>query len=83
MFQHTTAQVENTWDEFTPLLRFDTKIRRIVCSTSTIESVNARIPRTVKARGHFPNEQAALKSVYMAIRSLDPTVKDQARWTMC
>ncbi|RPK70362.1 Transposase, Mutator family [Streptomyces sp. ADI97-07] len=50
---------ENAWEEFTPFLRFDTEIRRIVCTTNAIESVNARIRRAVKARGHFPNEQAA------------------------
>ncbi|WP_329074357.1 IS256 family transposase [Streptomyces niveus] len=73
---------ENAWEEFTPFLRFDTEIRRIVCTTNAIESVNARIRRAVKARGHFPNEQAALKCVYMAIMSLNPTGKGQARWTM-
>ncbi|WP_405801613.1 IS256 family transposase [Streptomyces halstedii] len=73
---------ENAWEEFTPFLRFDTEIRRIVRTTNAIESVNARIRRAVKARGHFPNEQAALKCVYMAIMSLDPTGKGQARWTM-
>lgn len=73
---------ENAWEEFTPFLRFDTEIRRIVCTTNAIESVNARIRRAVKARGHFPNEQAAVKCVYMAIMSLDPTGKGQARWTM-
>ncbi|WP_260419894.1 IS256 family transposase [Streptomyces sp. AK010] len=73
---------ENSWEEFTPFLRFDTEIRRIVCTTNAIESVNARIRRAVKARGDFPNEQAALKCVYMAITSLDPTGKGQARWTM-
>ncbi|KOG59452.1 transposase [Streptomyces antibioticus] len=73
---------ENAWEEFTPFLRFDTEICRIVCTTNAIESVNARIRRAVKARGHFPNEQAALKCVYMAIMSLDPTGKGQARWTM-
>ncbi len=73
---------ENAWEEFTPFLRFDTEIRRIVCTTNAIESVNARIRRAVKARGHFPNEQAALKCVYMAIMSLDPTGKGQARWTL-
>jgi len=72
---------ENAWEEFTPFLRFDTEIRRIVCTTNAIESVNARIHRAVKARGHFPNEQAALKCVYMAVMSLDPTGKGQARWT--
>lgn len=73
---------ENAWEEFTPFLRFDTETRRIVCTTNAIESVDARIRRAVKARGHFPNEQAALKCVYMAIMSLDPTGKGQARWTM-
>ncbi|WP_407566523.1 IS256 family transposase [Streptomyces sp. 184] len=73
---------EDAWEEFTPFLRFDTEIRRIVCTTNAIESVDARIRRAVKARGHFPNEQAALKCVYMAIMSLDPTGKGQARWTM-
>ncbi|MEV5666543.1 IS256 family transposase [Streptomyces flaveolus] len=73
---------ENAWEKFTPFLRFDTEIRRIVCTTNAIESVNARIRRAVKARGHFPNEQAAPKCVYMAIMSLDPTGMGQARWTM-
>jgi transposase-like protein len=72
---------ENAWEEFTPFLRFDTEIRRIVCTTNAIESVNARIRRAAKARGHSPNEQAALKCVYMAIMSLDPTGKGQTRWT--
>jgi putative transposase len=70
--------IVHAWEEFTPFLRFDTEIRRIVCTTKAIES---GIRRAVKARGHFPNEQAALKCVYMAITSLDPTGKGQARWT--
>ncbi|MFF5638148.1 transposase [Streptomyces sp. NPDC012825] len=73
---------KNAWEEFTPFLRFDTEACRIVCTTNAIESVNARIRRAVKARGHFPNEQAALKCVYMAIMSLDPTGKGQTRWTL-
>ncbi|MYR84871.1 hypothetical protein GTY41_07885 [Streptomyces sp. SID685] len=73
---------ENAREEFTPFLRFDTEIRRIVCTTNAIESVNARIRRAVKARGHFPNETAAVKRVYMAIMSLDPTGRGQTPWTM-
>ena len=73
---------ENAWEEFTPFLRFDTEIRRIVCTTNAIESVNARIRQAVKARGHFPNEQAALKCVYMAIMSLDPTGTGRRRWAI-
>jgi putative transposase len=72
---------ENAWAEFVPFLAFDAEIRKIVC-TNAIESVNARIRRAVKARGHFPNEQAALKCVYMAIMSLDPTGTGRRRWSM-
>jgi putative transposase len=73
---------ENAWAEFVPFLAFDTEIRRVICSTNAIESVNARIRRAVKARGHFPNEQAALKCVYMAVMSLDPTGAGRKRWMM-
>jgi putative transposase len=71
---------ENAWAEFVPFLAFDTEIRKVICSTNAIESVNARIRRAVKARGHFPNEQAALKCVYMAVMSLDPTGAGRKRW---
>jgi transposase-like protein len=37
---------------------FDVEIRKVICSTDAIESVNARIREAVRARGHFPNEQA-------------------------
>jgi putative transposase len=71
---------ENAWAEFVPFLAFDAEIRRIICSTNAIESVNARIRRAVCARGHFPNEQAALKCVYLAVMSLDPTGQGRKRW---
>jgi putative transposase len=73
---------DNAWAEFVPFLAFDPEIRRVICSTNAIESVNARIRRAVKARGHFPNEQAALKCVYMAVMSLDPTGTGRKRWMM-
>ncbi|NYI68239.1 transposase-like protein [Spelaeicoccus albus] len=72
---------ENAWAEFVPFLQFDREIRRIVCTTNAIESVNARIRKAVRARGHFPTEQAALKCVYLAVMALDPTGKGRARWT--
>lgn len=71
---------ENAWAEFTPFLAFDTEIRRVICSTNAIESVNARIRRAVRARGHFPNETAALKCIYLAVMSLDPTGAGRKRW---
>jgi putative transposase len=53
----------------------------VICTTNAIESLNARFRRAIKARGHFPNEQAALKCLYLVIRSLDPTGKGRQRWT--
>jgi putative transposase len=73
---------ESAWAEFVPFLTFDAEIRKVVCSTNAIESVNARIRRAVRARGHFPNEAAALKCVYLAVMSLDPTGQGRRRWTM-
>ena len=49
---------ENAWAEFVPFLAFDREIRTIICTTNAIESLNARFRRSVKARGHFPTEQA-------------------------
>ena len=66
---------ENAWAEFVPFLRFDREIRTVICTTNAIESINARLRRAVNARGHFPTEQAALKCLYLAIMSLDPTGK--------
>ncbi len=73
---------ERAWAEFVPFLAFDVEIRRVICTTNAIESVNARIRRAVRARGHFPTEQAALKCVYMAVMSLDPTGTGRKRWIM-
>jgi putative transposase len=72
----------SAWEEFIPFLDYDTEIRRVICSTNAIESLNARYRRAVKARGHFPSEQAALKCLYLVTRSLDPTGAGRARWTM-
>ncbi len=72
---------ENAWAEFVPFLAFDAEIRTVICTTNAIESINARIRRAVNARGHFPTEQAALKCVYLAIMSLDPTGQGRQRWS--
>jgi putative transposase len=72
----------NAWEEFTPFLDYDIEIRRMICSTNAIESLNARYRRAIRARGHFPTEQAAMKCLYLVTRSLDPTGTGRARWTM-
>lgn len=71
---------DNAWAEFVPFLAFDKEIRSVICTTNSIESLNSRIRRAVNARGHFPTEQAALKCIYLAIMSLDPTGKGRQRW---
>jgi transposase-like protein len=71
---------DNAWSEFVPFLDYDVEIRRVICSTNAIESINARYRRAIRARGHFPTEQAALKCLYLVTRSLDPTGKGRARW---
>jgi transposase-like protein len=65
-----------------PFLEYDVEIRRVICTTNAIESINARYRRAVRARVHFPNENAALKCRYLVTRSLDPTGGGRARWTM-
>jgi putative transposase len=73
---------ENAWNEFIPFLDYDVEIRKVICSTNAIESLNARYRRAVKARGHFPTEQAALKCLYLVTRSLDPTGTGRTRWAV-
>jgi hypothetical protein len=67
---------ESAWAEFVPFLAFELEVRRVIFSTNAIESLNARFRRAVRARGHFPNEQAATKCLYLALRSLDPQAAD-------
>jgi len=73
---------DNAWTEFIPFLDYDIEIRRVLSTTNAIESLNARYRRAVKARGHFPSEQAAMKCLYLVTRSLDPTGRGRARWAM-
>ena len=54
----------------------------MILSTNAIESLNARLRRAVRARGHFPNEQAAIKCLYLVLRSLDPTGRRRQRWAV-
>jgi transposase-like protein len=72
---------ESAWAEFVPFLAFDPEIRSVIYTTNAIESLNARFRRAVKARGHFPSENAALKCLYLTVISLDPTGRGRKRWT--
>jgi len=70
----------SAWDNFIPFLDLDIEVRNLLSTTNAIESLNARFRKVVDARGHFPNEQAALKVLYLAVRSLDPKGTGQVRW---
>ena len=72
---------DNAWDEFIPFLDYDLEIRRVLCDQRH-RALNARYRRAVKARGHFPSEQAAVKCLYLVTRSLDPTGRGRQRWAV-
>ncbi len=59
---------EANWERFAPFLAFDAEIRTVIYTTNMIESLNARFRQATRRRGHFPNEQAALKVLYLVIR---------------
>ena len=77
---YDTLTIPNAEAEFVPFLDYSPEIRRVIYSTNAIESLNARFRRATRARGHFPNEQAALKCLYLVVRSLDPKATGQERW---
>lgn len=63
---------ETAWAEFVPFLEFPAELRKVVYTTNAIESLNARFRRAVRHRGHFPNEQAALKVLYLVATQRRP-----------
>jgi putative transposase len=63
---------ENSWGEFVPFLEFPIELRKIVYTTNAIESLNARFRKAVRHRGHFPNEQAAMKVLYLVANQKRP-----------
>ncbi|GAB3512512.1 IS256 family transposase [Amycolatopsis cihanbeyliensis] len=59
----------NSWEQFTPFLAHPPELRRLVYTTNAIESLNARFRQATRRRGHFPNDQAALKVLYLVINN--------------
>jgi transposase-like protein len=60
------------WTEFVPFLDFPVELRKIVYTTNAVESLNARFRKAVRHRTHFPNEQAALKVLYLVATDKRP-----------
>lgn len=64
------------WEEFSPFLAFPPEIRRLIYTTNTIESLNARLRQATRRRGHFPDPDAALKVLYLVIQDHKPNRKN-------
>jgi putative transposase len=66
------AMWRRSWTEFTPFLDFPPEVRRLIYTTNGIESLNARFRAATRRRGHFPDEQSALKVLYLAVLERHP-----------
>ena len=64
------AAWERAWEEFIPFLRFDAAIRKVIYTTNAIESMNFQLRKITKNRGHFPDDDAAVKLLYLGIRNI-------------
>lgn len=58
------------WPQVVPFFAFSPDVRRVIYTTNALESVNAGIRKIIKTRGHFPNDDAALKLVWLALRNI-------------
>jgi transposase-like protein len=58
------------WENVTPFFVFPPEIRRVVYTTNAIESLNMQLRKIIKTRGHFPNDEAAIKLLWLALRNV-------------
>jgi putative transposase len=62
---------EDAWDSFTPFLAFSPAVRKLLYTTNAIESLNYQLRKVTKARGHFPNDDAVVKLLWLAIINIE------------
>jgi putative transposase len=67
----TVATWENAWERFIPFLEFPAEVRRVIYTTNQIESLNYQLRKIIKNRGHFPNDVAVVKLLWLAIRNIE------------
>ena len=65
------ATWENAWERFIPFLAFPPELRKIIYTTNSIESLNFQLRKIIKNRGHFPNDDAVIKLLWLAIRDIE------------
>jgi putative transposase len=74
------ATWENAWERFIPFLAFPPELRRIIYTTNAIEPLNYQLRKIIKNRGHFPNDDAVIKLLWLAIRDIeDKRARQRAR----
>ncbi len=74
------ASWTNAWDRFTPFLAFGPALRKVIYTTNSIESLNYQLRKIIKNRGHFPNDAAAVKLLWLAIRNIeDKRARERAK----
>jgi transposase-like protein len=64
------ASWRRAWAQVIPFFAFPPEIRRVIYTTNALESLNARIRKIIKTRGHFPNDDAATKLIWLALRNI-------------
>jgi transposase-like protein len=69
-FPTVVAAWRRAWDRVIPFFAFPPAIRRVIYTTNAIESVNARLRKILKTRGHFPSDDAASKLIWLALRNI-------------
>ncbi len=70
-YRSTSKSFRDAWERFTPFLAFPPELRRVIYTTNSIESLNYQLRKVTKNRGHFPNDQAAVKLLWMAICNIE------------
>ena len=71
----------NAWEHVTPFLAFPEQVRRVIYTTNAIEALNRQLRKALKTKGHFPNEDAARKLIYLAIHNAVPAWTKTRNWT--
>jgi transposase-like protein len=69
-FPTVVAAWHRAWDRVIPFFAFPPAIRRVIYTTNAIESLNARLRKIIKTRGHFPSDDAATKLIWLALRNI-------------
>jgi putative transposase len=69
------------WDHIVAFLSLPADLRRAVYTTNSIENLNRQIRKSIKTRGHFPDEQAATKLIYLAIQRSERKWRKAYHWT--